>query len=124
MPVYGHLTLFLTSMYVRRRHASEVCASTSVCAAERGPTLALDLGCAVGAPPLSCVGTQCNMHVAICLPRLSGERGPTLAMDLGCAVGGAAFELARAFDNVLGIDYSHAFVDAAKVGAHACVLMC
>ena len=34
---------------------------------------------------------------------------------MGCAVGGAVLELARSFDNVLGIDYSHAFVNAARV---------
>ena len=45
----------------------------------------------------------------------TGEKGETMALDVGCAVGGAVFELAQAFDNVLGIDYSHAFVDAAKV---------
>ena len=36
------------------------------------------------------------------------------ALDLGCAVGGASFELARAFGEVLGVDYSQAFVDAAE----------
>lgn len=39
----------------------------------------------------------------------------TVAIDVGCAVGGASFELARSFDRVIGIDYSHAFVNAAKV---------
>ncbi|GFH07925.1 methyltransf_25 domain-containing protein, partial [Haematococcus lacustris] len=42
------------------------------------------------------------------------ERGDTLALDVGCAVGGASMELARAFTDVLGIDYSHAFVAAAQ----------
>ena len=36
------------------------------------------------------------------------------ALDIGCAVGGASFELAKAFDAVVGLDYSHAFIDAAK----------
>ena len=36
------------------------------------------------------------------------------ALDLGCAVGGASFELARAFDEVVGADWSQAFVDAAE----------
>lgn len=35
------------------------------------------------------------------------------ALDLGCAVGRTAFELARRFDRVTGIDYSHEFVRAA-----------
>lgn len=56
----------------------------------------------------------CEKHCKA-LRDFTGEGGETLALDVGCAVGGAAFELARVFDNVLGIDYSQAFVDAAKV---------
>lgn len=44
------------------------------------------------------------------------------ALDLGCAVGRSTFELARFCDEVVGIDYSQAFIDAAnrikKTGAH------
>lgn len=36
------------------------------------------------------------------------------ALDVGCAVGRASFELAREFHNVVGIDFSHAFVGAAN----------
>lgn len=36
------------------------------------------------------------------------------ALDIGCAVGGATFELTRSFDEVVGIDFSHAFIDAAN----------
>jgi putative 4-mercaptohistidine N1-methyltranferase len=36
------------------------------------------------------------------------------ALDLGCAVGRSAFELARHFEKVIGIDYSHRFVAAAE----------
>lgn len=36
------------------------------------------------------------------------------AMDLGCAVGRTAFELARDFKEVIGIDYSRHFIDAAR----------
>ncbi len=36
------------------------------------------------------------------------------ALDVGCAVGGAAFHLARDFAAVVGIDFSHAFVDASN----------
>jgi putative 4-mercaptohistidine N1-methyltranferase len=35
------------------------------------------------------------------------------ALDLGCAVGRSSFELARHCAEVVGIDYSHPFVDAA-----------
>jgi 5-histidylcysteine sulfoxide synthase/putative 4-mercaptohistidine N1-methyltranferase len=45
------------------------------------------------------------------------------ALDLGCAVGRSAFELARHFDTVTGVDFSHEFIDAAnalkKNGEHA-----
>ena len=36
------------------------------------------------------------------------------ALDLGCAVGRSTFELARDYKEVIGIDYSHTFIDAAK----------
>ena len=32
------------------------------------------------------------------------------ALDVGCAVGRSTFELARGFDEVVGLDYSHAFI--------------
>jgi putative 4-mercaptohistidine N1-methyltranferase len=35
-------------------------------------------------------------------------------LDLGCAVGRSTFEMSRACDQVLGIDYSHAFIGAAQ----------
>jgi putative 4-mercaptohistidine N1-methyltranferase len=35
------------------------------------------------------------------------------ALDLGCAVGRSSFELARQFGEVIGIDYSQSFIDAA-----------
>ncbi len=34
-------------------------------------------------------------------------------LDLGCAVGRASFELSKTFDEVIGLDYSQSFVDAA-----------
>ena len=37
----------------------------------------------------------------------------TRALDLGCAVGGATFELAKTFQEVIGIDYSNQFIAAA-----------
>jgi len=36
------------------------------------------------------------------------------ALDLGCAVGRSAFELARTCSEVVGIDYSQRFIDAAQ----------
>jgi 5-histidylcysteine sulfoxide synthase/putative 4-mercaptohistidine N1-methyltranferase len=40
--------------------------------------------------------------------------GTDRVLDLGCAVGRAAFELARHFKEVIGIDYSRKFIDAAR----------
>jgi 2-polyprenyl-3-methyl-5-hydroxy-6-metoxy-1,4-benzoquinol methylase len=40
-----------------------------------------------------------------------------LALDVGCAVGGATFELSRAFTSCLGVDFSHAFIEAAQASA-------
>lgn len=36
------------------------------------------------------------------------------ALDLGCSVGRSSFELARHCEEVIGIDYSNAFIDAAQ----------
>ncbi|KAL8601610.1 hypothetical protein ACOMHN_003876 [Nucella lapillus] len=36
---------------------------------------------------------------------------PNRALDIGCAVGRSAFELTRGVDEVIGVDYSRAFVD-------------
>ncbi|TDH67838.1 hypothetical protein CCR75_001958 [Bremia lactucae] len=36
------------------------------------------------------------------------------ALDIGCAVGRATFELSKYYDEVMGIDYSYHFVDAAN----------
>src|SRR5579871_4767553 len=40
--------------------------------------------------------------------------GRARALDLGCAVGRSSFELGHYFDEVLGIDFSSRFVDAAR----------
>lgn len=36
------------------------------------------------------------------------------ALDIGCSVGGSAFELARHYNEVVGIDFSQHFIDAAN----------
>ena len=41
------------------------------------------------------------------------SRRPQSALDLGCAVGRSSFELAKQVPAVLGMDYSHSFVEAA-----------
>jgi len=56
----------------------------------------------------------CAKHTRSCkIGRGSSQEG--LALDVGCAVGGASFELARHFREVVGIDFSRAFVQAAKL---------
>lgn len=40
--------------------------------------------------------------------------GQARALDLGCAVGRSTFELARNCSEVLGIDYSHRFIEVAR----------
>ena len=42
------------------------------------------------------------------------DRSAVRALDVGCAVGRSSFELARVVPHVLGIDFSSAFIDAAK----------
>ena len=37
---------------------------------------------------------------------------PSIALDIGCAVGRSTFELAKRFNQVVGIDFSHGFIDA------------
>ncbi|MFQ3578338.1 MAG: putative 4-mercaptohistidine N1-methyltransferase [Verrucomicrobiia bacterium] len=44
----------------------------------------------------------------------SAGRGGRRALDVGCAVGRSSFELARRFSEVVGIDYSQAFIDVAR----------
>jgi len=43
----------------------------------------------------------------------TAQRAGARALDLGCAVGRSSFELARHCAEVIGIDYSKAFIDAA-----------
>ena len=46
---------------------------------------------------------------------LTGRGGNLRALDIGCAVGGSSFELAASgFKEVLGIDFSSAFINAAN----------
>ncbi|ESO84473.1 hypothetical protein LOTGIDRAFT_236265 [Lottia gigantea] len=48
----------------------------------------------------------------LCLKHYKPKAGvPARAFDIGCAVGRSSFELARIFDDVVGLDYSQRFVD-------------
>jgi len=42
-----------------------------------------------------------------------GDRAKKRALDVGCAIGRSSFELARAFDEVTGIDYTARFIQSA-----------
>jgi len=50
---------------------------------------------------------------ALCMKHRDG-RSKRRAMDVGCAVGAVSFHLTRGFDDVVGIDFSQHFVDAAN----------
>ena len=39
---------------------------------------------------------------------------PSRVFDIGCAVGRSSFELARHFQDVIGLDYSQNFVDTCE----------
>jgi hypothetical protein len=54
---------------------------------------------------------MCTLHN---IAGASEGKSKTRVLDLGCAVGGASFELQRHFDEVMGLDYSSAFVEAAQ----------
>lgn len=61
-------------------------------------------------------------HAALSFPQRTAEicaryapqSGSSRALDLGCAVGGAAFELTKNFDEVVGVDFSHQFIATAN----------
>ncbi len=53
-----------------------------------------------------------NFPAAVATAAIAAMRGRPMrrALDLGCAVGRASFELARAFDEVTGLDFSARFI--------------
>lgn len=59
-----------------------------------------------------------NVHIAKRCAALAassvGDGAPKRVLDVGCAVGRACFELANHFDEVVGVDFSQAFVNAAN----------
>jgi len=61
----------------------------------------------IAAPP----GVEHALDYAVrCAGDCAGER----ALDIGCAVGRSTFELARSCASVVGIDFSHRFIEAAE----------
>ena len=69
---------------------------------EDGPVNALNF-------PQSCADIS-----AAALNSNSVNNEATRVLDLGCAVGGSSFHLAPHFDEVVGVDFSKHFVDAAQ----------
>jgi len=60
--------------------------------------------------PKEALGFAVRTVTELIAPQAQGQ-----ALDLGCAVGRSSFELAAlGFSEVIGIDYSHSFIDAAK----------
>lgn len=55
---------------------------------------------------------------------LPDSASPTRALDIGCATGRSSFELSRICQEVIGIDYSHAFIGAAQAIQSAGRLPC
>ena len=51
----------------------------------------------------------------VCIDRAPGAKAPLRALDIGCAVGASTFALAKHYDEVVGIDFSQHFIDAANV---------
>lgn len=66
----------------------------------------------------SCRTWPSGMREALDFPlRTAAHFSPTVVargLDLGCAVGRSAFEMSRTCGEVLGIDFSHAFIQAAE----------
>ncbi len=57
-------------------------------------------------------GPASALDFAVRTPSYAGKG--TRALDLGCAVGRSSFELSKFYDQVIGIDFSQAFIDAAE----------
>lgn len=51
--------------------------------------------------------TLCNVHA-------TNKGSDTRALDVGCSVGGSSFELSQHFEEVVGIDFSQHFINAAN----------
>ncbi|KNC75363.1 hypothetical protein SARC_12111 [Sphaeroforma arctica JP610] len=72
---------------------------SEVCNHETGPKGALDFPVRVAAE---------------CWNAEAGKSNCSRALDIGCAVGRSSFELARHFEDVVGIDFSQHFIDVAN----------
>jgi len=66
-----------------------------------GPIEALDY-------PARCIAELAPINELMAIER------PTKGLDLGCAVGRSAFEMSAFMDEVVGVDFSHRFIEAAE----------
>ncbi|MFT3992143.1 MAG: putative 4-mercaptohistidine N1-methyltransferase [Luteolibacter sp.] len=60
------------------------------------------------------VGMQDALDFPCRTPRHFSSHTAKRGLDLGCAVGRSTFEMARACEEVIGIDFSHAFIRTAE----------
>lgn len=60
--------------------------------------------------PQRCAQLCMNQYIA----NNGNENKTVRALDVGCAVGGATFEMSKMFHKVVGIDFSHHFINAAN----------
>lgn len=60
-------------------------------------------------------GMRQALDFAVRTPGHFSETPVARGLDLGCAVGRSTFEMAANCDEVVGIDYSHAFIEAAGI---------
>eukprot|EP00161_Ancyromonas_sigmoides_P013173 TRINITY_DN3380_c0_g1_i1.p1 TRINITY_DN3380_c0_g1~~TRINITY_DN3380_c0_g1_i1.p1 ORF type:complete len:223 (+),score=0.90 TRINITY_DN3380_c0_g1_i1:78-746(+) len=63
---------------------------------------------------ISAPGTDFMPKCAEICAKFANLEGESRALDLGCAVGRASFELSKGFSEVVGIDFSAAFISAAQ----------
>lgn len=59
-------------------------------------------------------GMKDALRFAVRTPKWFSEGNVERGLDLGCAVGRSAFEMAKSCREVVGIDFSHAFIEAAE----------
>ena len=97
MPSSPHMNPYETDKLVAEYLLFHYGAPQEVLPWDFGPSSALDYA-------LRCV-TEC-----VDIPALPQD---ARALDIGCAVGRSSFELARHCSDVIGIDYSHRFIEVA-----------
>lgn len=56
----------------------------------------------------------CSKYVTEAVAKGAFGGAKLRALDVGCAVGRSSFEMARTFDEVVGVDFSGKFINAAK----------